>query len=105
MDFDKELEAFRKRVLHLEKDSDTNYLPLPEDNNLDMQLNTPASNPQSSDILFCQTPDENISVSVYFFNETFWMSQKTIAQLFDVNITTINYHIKEIYDSKELTEN
>lgn len=33
------------------------------------------------------------------------MSQKTIAQLFDVNITTINYHIKEIYDSKELTEN
>ena len=82
-----------------------NYLPLPEDNNLDMQLNTPASNPQSSDILFCQTPDENISVSVYFFNETFWMSQKTIAQLFDVNITTINYHIKEIYDSKELTEN
>ena len=45
MDFDKELEAFRKRVLHLEKDSDTNYLPLPEDNNLDMQLNTPASNP------------------------------------------------------------
>lgn len=105
MDFDKELEAFRKRVLHLEKDSDTNYLPLPEDNNLDMQLNTPASNPQSGDILFYQTPDENISVSVYFFNETFWMSQKTIAQLFDVDITTINYHIKEIYDSKELTEN
>lgn len=88
MNFDKELEAFRKKGEDVDSNLNTNFEPTPP----------------SGNILFYQTPDENIFVSVFFFNETFWMTQKTIAQLFDVDTSTINYHIKEIYNSKELME-
>lgn len=37
-------------------------------------------------------------------NETVWLTQKGMAQLFDVEVNTINYHLKEIYSSGELSE-
>lgn len=36
--------------------------------------------------------------------DTFWLSQKQLAELFAVEIPTINYHLKEIYASGELTQ-
>ncbi|MHB8852770.1 MAG: virulence RhuM family protein, partial [Ignavibacteriaceae bacterium] len=36
--------------------------------------------------------------------ETFWLSQKRMAELFGVEVHTINYHLKEIYASGELKE-
>jgi len=36
--------------------------------------------------------------------ETFWLSQKMIVELFNVGVATINYHLKEIYQTEELDE-
>ena len=35
-------------------------------------------------------------------NETIWATQKAISELFGVGVNTINYHIKDIFDSSEL---
>ena len=38
-------------------------------------------------------------------DENVWLTQKLIAKLFDVHIATINEHLKNIFNSKELEEN
>ena len=56
------------------------------------------------DVIIYQSGQENISTNVLFKDETFWMTQKDMATLFCVDISTINYHLKEIFDSEELSE-
>jgi hypothetical protein len=55
-------------------------------------------------ILLYQTIDSNINVEVTYIDETFWLTQKAIAQLFGVELSTTNYHIKEILKDNELEE-
>lgn len=55
-------------------------------------------------IVLYQTDSGNVCVSVVFEDETFWLTQKSMAELFDVEVSTINYHLSEIYKSEELTE-
>ena len=43
-------------------------------------------------------------IEVYYENETFWMNQKQIAELFGVGVSAINKHIKNIYADGELLE-
>ncbi|MHB8336763.1 MAG: virulence RhuM family protein [Ignavibacteriaceae bacterium] len=57
-----------------------------------------------SDIILYTTETGNIIVEVLFSDETFWLSQKRMAELFGVEVHTINYHLKEIYASGELKE-
>ena len=45
-------------------------------------------------ILLYQTIDSNINVEVTYIDETFWLTQKAIAHLFGVELSTTNYHIK-----------
>lgn len=59
----------------------------------------------SSDIIFYTTPQGEVKIEVRFEDETFWLTQKKLAQLFDVEVNTINYHLKEIFKSGELDEN
>lgn len=40
-----------------------------------------------------QTDNGNVNVSVTYHNETFWLTQKAIAELFDVNIPAISKHL------------
>lgn len=61
--------------------------------------------PQFNDILLYTTAEGKVKIEVLFENETFWLSQKRIAELFGVEIPTINYHLKEIFKSNELEEN
>lgn len=49
-------------------------------------------------------PDNSGKVQAYVEDETLWLTQKAMAQLFDVEVNTINYHLKEIFSSKELEE-
>lgn len=49
-------------------------------------------------------PDENIKIEVHLQDETVWLAQQQMAQLFDVKENTITYHIKEIYKNQELEE-
>ena len=42
------------------------------------------------------------SIETRYEDETIWLSQKLMAALFDVGINTINYHLKEIFESGEI---
>jgi hypothetical protein len=56
------------------------------------------------DIIFYSSPDGHVKVDMFYNDETFWLSQKKMAELFGVESHTITYHLKEIYSTKELTE-
>ena len=57
-----------------------------------------------SDIILYTAETGDVKVEVLFSDETFWLSQKRMAELFGVEVHTINYHLKEIYASGELKE-
>ena len=50
------------------------------------------------------TADNNIDVEVYLEDENLWMTQEQISRLFDKAKSTINEHIKNIYEEGELKE-
>ena len=57
------------------------------------------------DIVLYQSENGNTKIEVLYDNEDFWLTQKTMAELFSVKVNTINYHLKEIFLSGELEEN
>ena len=57
-----------------------------------------------SNIIFYSTPNGQVSVQVQYEDGSFWLTQKRMAELFGVESHTINYHLKEIYQSGELQE-
>lgn len=59
---------------------------------------------QTFEILLYSTPESKATVEVYFEGETFWLSQKKMAELFNVESHTITYHLKEIFKTNELAE-
>jgi hypothetical protein len=63
-----------------------------------------SNNPQHNDIIFYSTPTGNVKIEVIFNEETFWLTQKRMAELFGVESHTITYHLKEIYKTGELEE-
>jgi hypothetical protein len=60
--------------------------------------------PSEGEIILYGTPSGAVRVEVMFRGETFWLTQKRMAELFGVEVNTINYHLKEIYKSNELSE-
>ena len=61
-------------------------------------------NSLSSNILLYKTAQGEVRVEVIFNSETFWMSQKRMADLFGVDVRTINYHLGQIYETGELSK-
>jgi hypothetical protein len=57
--------------------------------------------PRSSIVLY-QTEDGRTRIQCRFENETIWLTQALIAELFQIGVNTVNHHIKEIYDDGEL---
>ena len=55
-------------------------------------------------IIYQSQNNKNISVEVLYNEEDFWLTQKSMAELFNVEVNTINYHLKEIFKGKELKE-
>lgn len=55
-------------------------------------------------IVLYQTDNGKVSVHVHFEDETFWLTQKAMAELFDTTVANINIHIKNIFDEEELGE-
>ena len=55
-------------------------------------------------IIYQSQNKKNVSVEVLYDNEDFWLTQKSMSKLFDVEVNTINYHLKEIFKSEELIE-
>lgn len=56
-----------------------------------------------SEFLLYTAPDGAVKVEIYFQNETVWLTQQKIAELFGVGKSTISEHLKNIFDSHELS--
>jgi len=57
-----------------------------------------------SNFVIFQTATGKINIEVFVKDETVWLTQKTMGQLFGIESNTITYHLKEIYKTGELEE-
>jgi len=53
-------------------------------------------------VLIYRSSTGKVNVNVLFSNETFWLSQKRMSELFNVALSTINYHLTQIDESGEV---
>ena len=58
-----------------------------------------------SNILLYETDEGKINLDVILKDETIWLTQKSMSELFDVNVPAINKHLNNIYEEKELNKN
>jgi hypothetical protein len=66
-------------------------------------MTTLPNKPPSSEILIYQTEDEKTRIQVRLQDETVWLSQKMMAELFQKDVRTINEHIRNIFAEGELS--
>ena len=59
---------------------------------------------ETNNIVFYQTENADVVVNVVYKDETFWLSQKAMAALFDVNTQAITKHLSNIYEEQELVK-
>jgi hypothetical protein len=52
----------------------------------------------NTQFLIYQTERSDTKIEVRLEDETVWLTQKLMAELFQVGVNTINYHVKEIYN-------
>lgn len=57
---------------------------------------------QPFEVLLYTAPEGKTHIEVFFEDETFWLSQKKMAELFAVDVRTINEHLQNIFITKEL---
>jgi hypothetical protein len=57
---------------------------------------------RESEFLLYTAPDGAVKVAVLFRDETAWLTQKALAELFGVGVPAINKHLKNIFESGEL---
>jgi len=57
-----------------------------------------------NEILLYTTPNGKVKVEIYLQNETIWLTQQKIAELFGVDRTVVTKHIGNIFKSGELKE-
>ncbi len=58
----------------------------------------------SSDIILYSSPEGNIKVEVIYSGETFWLTQKRMAELFGVEVPAVSKHLANIFESCELVQ-
>ena len=55
-----------------------------------------------SEIILYQTEDGRTRIQCRFENETVWLTQALIAELFEIGVNTVNYHLKAIFAEGEV---
>ena len=60
--------------------------------------------PNQSEIVLYTTTDGKVKIDTIFQNDTIWLTQKKMAELFDVGRPAITKHLKNIFESRELDE-
>ncbi len=58
----------------------------------------------TEEFLVFKTQEQEKGIAVRYENENLWMTQKAMAELFDVNVPAINKHLNNIYDEGELNK-
>jgi len=64
----------------------------------------PKSPKPEGDFLLYQTEDGRTRLQVRLVDETVWLSQKLMAELFQKDVRTINEHLQNIFKEEELSE-
>ncbi len=59
----------------------------------------------TAEFLICTSQNKEDSIEVKVFEESVWLTQTMIAQLFDVQRPAITKHLKNIFENAELDEN
>ena len=59
----------------------------------------------SSNIILYSSPEGSVKVDVVYSGQTFWLTQKRMAELFGVAVPAISKHLKNIFETGELQEN
>ena len=59
-------------------------------------------NEPKNEIVIYQTADERVSVAVYFEDETAWLNQSQLVELFSSSKANVSEHIKHIFEESEL---
>ncbi len=59
---------------------------------------------KTSEIILYTSPMGKVKIEIFFQDETFWLSQKRMAELFGVDKRTISEHLKNIFKSSELDD-
>ena len=59
--------------------------------------------PAESEFLLYESDDGSIKIDVFFQNESVWLTQKRLAELFAVDRTVVGKHLKNIFESGELS--
>jgi len=57
---------------------------------------------QKGDILIYRSPQGNTKIDARLVNESLWLTQKQLAELFQTNVPNINIHIKNIIEEGDL---
>jgi hypothetical protein len=55
-----------------------------------------------SEIILYTTPDGTVKIDTVFHDDTIWLTQNKMAELFDVNVPAISKHLTNIYEEGEL---
>lgn len=58
----------------------------------------------TDEFLIFTNQSKTSTIEVRYEDETIWLSQKLMSELFDVEVNTINYHLKELYKGGEIQE-
>ena len=59
--------------------------------------------PANSQIIIYRNESGEIKLDVRFDGDTVWLTQKMMAELFDVTVSNVNMHLKNVFDEEELT--
>lgn len=60
--------------------------------------------PAETEFLLYRSEDERIHVETRLHDETIWLTQAQMAELFDVNVPAVSKHLKNIYEEEELNQ-
>ena len=58
----------------------------------------------TTEFLVFTNQSKTSTIEVRYEDESIWLSQKLMAELFNVEVNTINYHLKEIHKSSEIQQ-
>ena len=57
-----------------------------------------------SNFVIFQTATGKVNIDVFFHDETLWLPQKSLAELFEVKVPAISKHLKNIFETNELQQ-
>lgn len=74
-----------------------------QENPIMASMNNKPNNDAGQSFLMYATDDGAAKVNVRVENETVWLTQAQMAELFGVGVPTVNYHLQEVFSTGELT--